>query len=606
MVDVSNLCRALDGLPLAIELAAARTRTLTISEITRRLDDRLTILKDPSSRRPERRRSLRSTIRWSYDLLFPDEQRGLWALATFAGGATLPAVEHVLQKLDVPASAALDVVDRLASRSLLAVDDEPTGATPAAGTAGQTTRFRLLDSIRAFALEAMAEGQLADVALAANARWFADAAGSSTDGVRGADQAEHLAFARAERSNIDAALAWAVGHDPQLALDIARGFGWAWVVLGDSRGAQRLVTALDAVDDRSKPVDRAGALLLAGWIEASSGHLEPARRHVDAAIDLADSLGEVDLRARCAYHLAYVVSHQGEWDHALQLTELSRALYDTLDRPWDQAANALFAARAAISANDLERSICEVTQVQVWLRSVDDPWLRVRGDAVLGELARIQGRYDDAVVYLGTAAETSGRLGFKQTEAYQLSSLGRVQCQAGDYATGTATLALAIEKAEATGDVRLAALARVHLGRVLRAEGHRADARTSLEAASHFHRRSGGGEQGALGECLLAAMDAVDHLPGARDRLVAILAASRGEVSPMSWCSRSTRSPGPPPPQAKQPRPTGCWRRPTGVCASPRTSSPSTTGSTPGGRGRSWRTWKRHEDMTFIGARRAR
>ena len=110
-----RLCRALDGLPLAIELAAARTKTLSIVEITRRLDDRFNILSDPTSRRPERRRALRATIRWSYELLFPDDQRGLWALATFADGASLSAVEFVLQALDVPAAAAIDVVGRLAT-----------------------------------------------------------------------------------------------------------------------------------------------------------------------------------------------------------------------------------------------------------------------------------------------------------------------------------------------------------------------------------------------------------------------------------------------------------------------------------------------------------
>ena len=87
--EVHELCRALDGLPLAIELAAARTRTLPVEEIARRLDDRFAVLHDPTSRKPERRRALRATIGWSYDLLFPDDQRGLWALAAFSGGAPL-------------------------------------------------------------------------------------------------------------------------------------------------------------------------------------------------------------------------------------------------------------------------------------------------------------------------------------------------------------------------------------------------------------------------------------------------------------------------------------------------------------------------------------
>src|SRR5204863_5278391 len=114
-------------------------------------------------------------------------------------------------------------------------------------------------------------------ALAAHAAWFAQAAAASTHGVRSADQAGYLALARAERANIDAALAWSVTNDPRLALRLATGFGWAWIVLGDSRGAQRILTALDAIGDDAPPRDRADALLLAGWIEASTGHLEPAR-----------------------------------------------------------------------------------------------------------------------------------------------------------------------------------------------------------------------------------------------------------------------------------------------------------------------------------------
>ena len=372
-----ELCRSLDGLPLAIELAAARTRTLSIAEISRRLDDRFSVLSDPASRKPERRRALRATIGWSYDLLFPDDKRGLWALATFAGGAPLPAVEAVLAALDVPASAAIDVIGRLAARSLVIVE--------------QGERYRLLDSIRAFALESMAEAGATGDALAAHAAWYGAAAGASTAGVRSSRQAEYLAFARRERPNLDAALAWSAANDPPLALRIADGFGWAWIVLGDSRGAERLLAGLAAAGEAAPASERASAYLLAAWIEASTGHLELAREHVGIAAGLAE---DADLRARCDYYLAYVVSHHGEWEHALELTARSAA---GLEHAWDQAANALFAARAAISAGDRERAAAARDEVERWLREVDDPWLHVRRDAMLGELARVEHRFDDAV-----------------------------------------------------------------------------------------------------------------------------------------------------------------------------------------------------------------
>ena len=517
--EIDELCRSLDGLPLAIELAAARTRTLSVAEITRRLDDRFEVLSDPASRRPERRRALKSTISWSYDLLFPDDQRGLWALAPFAGGATLAAVESVLESLDVPASAAIDVVGRLASRSLLIVDEEPA--------AGPSSRYRLLDSIRAFALDAATGAGLAPEAHDAHAAWFATAAASSTDGVRGSRQAEHLAFARTERANLDVALTWSAAHDPRRALAIANGFGWAWIVLGDSRGAQRILTALDAVGGDAPAAARATAMLLAGWIEASTGNLELARGHVLGASALATAAGDVDLEARAAYHLAYVVSHQGSWGEALALTDRSRALYEGLDRPWDQAANELFAARAAISAGEGRRAAIALEAASGWLGAVHDPWLHVRHEAALGELARVEHRFDDAVHHLGRAVETSGRLGFKQTEAYQTSSLGRAQGQAGHDAAAAATLQIAIDRAEATGDVRLAALARVHLGRILRTLGRTVEACSALESANQWHRKAGGGEQAALGECLLAAMDAAAGRPGAAERLAADLDRAR-------------------------------------------------------------------------------
>ena len=118
-----ELCRSLDGLPLAIELAAARTRTLSIEEIARRLDDRFSVLSDPTSRKPERRRALKATIGWSYELLFPDDQRGLWALATFAGGAPLRRGRVGARGARRAGVGGDRRRGRLASRSLVIVDE---------------------------------------------------------------------------------------------------------------------------------------------------------------------------------------------------------------------------------------------------------------------------------------------------------------------------------------------------------------------------------------------------------------------------------------------------------------------------------------------------
>ncbi len=234
---IELVCRSLDGLPLAIELAASRVKALSVAEIARRLDDRFTVLGDPTGQRPARQRTLQAALAWSYDLLFPDDQRGLWALACFAGGGPLEAVEQVLAALGVPGPAALDVVGRLVDRSLVDLDVDPTGGV----------RYRLLDSVQAFSSDRLQEAGLADVACGAHARWLAEAAGRAESGVRGPEQAAQLELVRSERANIDAALAWTALHDRLLGVRIVRGFGWAWVVIGDGvDGAGRIRQALDA------------------------------------------------------------------------------------------------------------------------------------------------------------------------------------------------------------------------------------------------------------------------------------------------------------------------------------------------------------------------
>src|SRR4051794_3103506 len=176
---VEQLCRALDCLPLAVELAAARTRIMTVAEIARRLDDRFTLLTDPMSTRPERRRALSAAISWSYDLLFPDDQRGLWAPPQRRGGARMRAADPAVSALDPPAGSALDIVDRLVDRSLITVDPD--------GTAG--TRYRLLDSVRAFAADRAAEAGAAGAAGDAQVSWAARFAPPGARSGRGPDPA---------------------------------------------------------------------------------------------------------------------------------------------------------------------------------------------------------------------------------------------------------------------------------------------------------------------------------------------------------------------------------------------------------------------------------
>jgi predicted ATPase/DNA-binding SARP family transcriptional activator len=505
---VAQLCRALDCLPLAIELAAARTRIMSVPEIVRRLDDRFPLLADPTSTRPERRRTLSAAISWSYDLLFPDDQRGLWALAQFPGGATMPALEHVLNALELPAGSALDIVDRLVDRSLVTVDAD--------GTAG--TRYRLLDSVRAFAADRAAEAGAAGAAADALVSWTARFAATVAGSVRGHDQAQQVGATAAERATIDAALDRARGTNPLTGLRIAVDLGWAWVLLDDGSAPGRLRAARLAVDSPPRELE-VGALLLESWFEAMSGDLTPARTLLDRATALAE--GNASLAVLARWYGGFVLPQEGRAAEALAELATCRDAYAATGATWEEGGTALLAAFACLALGDTAggRTACEEA-IRI-LRPTGDAWALLHAEGALGRIAHAEQRFTDAARHHGFAAESADRLGFGGAAALHRVQLGRAQQQAGDPAAAD-TLQRAVDGAQLAGDRRLLTLAQVAQADVLRSAGDRPAARTLLETANRWYAESGAGEGATLAACLRATMRAEDGEPGAQQDLRSI------------------------------------------------------------------------------------
>ncbi len=496
-VVVEQICRSLDGLPLAIELAAARTRSLSVPEIARRLDDRFALLRDPTSRAPERRRALEAAIGWSYGLLFPDDQRGLWALSAFAGGAPLDAAEEVLGALGVPGESAVDVVGRLVDRSLVSLE----------GADGGEVRYRLLDSIRDFAQHRLAEAGLGDTAARAHAAWFARAADRSAATVRGAAQPDCLALVRQERSNIDAALAWSSAHDPLVGLRIATGFGWSWVVLGDGvAGARRLHGALLAAERLAQPDQRVQALLLSGWLEASAGDVDRAAADLEEALALASALSDERLVADAWRHLAFARVQQGRPQEVVELTTSSLEVYRALGLGWETAASLVLAAYGSTVLGDLAGAAAAAEEAVQLLTRLGDAWGLLHAEAMLGTIAQAEHRFEDAARSLAAAAAAAGRLGFPGQAALHLTTLGRVDQRRGHHEAAAGSLQRAVAAATEGGDHRMAATARVTLARILRAVGDAASARGLLEENDRWFRTYGGGEWALVTRCLLGAL----------------------------------------------------------------------------------------------------
>jgi predicted ATPase len=456
---VAQLCRALDCLPLAIELAAARTRILSVPEIVQRLDDRFALLADPTSGRPERQRTLGAALSWSYDLLFPDDRRGLWALAQFPAGATLSALESVLVAVDVPGGAVLDVVDRLVDRSLVTVHAEGPG----------DTRYRLLDSVRAFAAARAAEAGAGEVLADALVAWVADLAAAVARDVRGPGQAVRVAAAAAERATIDAALDRARVAEPVTGLRIAVDLGWAWVLLDDGAAAGRLSSARVAVD-RPPPDLEVPALLLESWIEAMAGDLRPARTLLDRATALAGD--DPALADPVRWYGGFVLTQEGRAAEALEGLARCRDSYAAAGAVWEEGGSLLLAAFAHLAQGDVVagRAACE--EAIAILQPVGDAWGLLHAEGALGRIAQAEQRFADAARHHRFAAEAADRLGFGGAAALHRVQLGRAQHLAGD-AGAVGTLDRAVAGARVAGDRRLLAMAQVAQAEVLRASGDR-------------------------------------------------------------------------------------------------------------------------------------
>lgn len=443
----------------------------------------------------------------------------LWAIAGFTGGGPLAAVVAVAEAVGVPESVTLDVVDRLADRSMVVVD---VGA-------GGAVRYRLLESLRAFALGKLAETGLADDVRDAQMAWFAGAAELATAEYRGPRQARHLAVARDERANIDAALDWAAQRDPAAGLRIALGFGWAWVVLGEgASAATRLRRAEAAAAERTSVADRATALALAGWNEVG-GDVGRALAESERAVALADLSSDDAARAVSRFALAFGLIHSGRARDALDILDRWRSTAVGRAPDWDLAMAAVLVGYAALASGDPLRAAAACAQAGPLVPALGDDWLTGHVESILGEVARAQGRLADADRHLQAAADSAHRATAFAAEGFHLANLGRVRQLAGDDAGAAAALERGIAIIEGVGLMRALALSRILLARVRLSLDDRAGARAELLAAVRWFRESGGGDEALLASVTLAATDAEDGVADASDRLAELLDTARAD-----------------------------------------------------------------------------
>ncbi|HET9937185.1 MAG TPA: BTAD domain-containing putative transcriptional regulator [Gaiella sp.] len=417
--DLLEICRRVDGLPLAIELAAARIRTLPTAVLRERLEERLALLTGGPRDLPARQQTLRETIDWSYDLLDDDERALLARLSVFPAGATLDAVGRVC--LGGDDARALDLVERLLDASLLVVHDGLV-----------ERRYRMLETVRQYAAGRLQDGDGAETARR-HAEWCLALAETAEQELSGKDQSRWFATLEAEHDNLRAALDHlGADGDRTLRLRLTVALSRFWYVRGYlSEGRGRLDEALADGDElpaqllrRAHTASAAHALL--------QGDYAAATRSSEAALEAARRDGEPRFVANALSNLGAIVLAAGDPDRAAaaleEAVELARDVGDT--RIAALAINNL--GDVALTTGDYRRARPLFEESHELLVARGDTANIARSlfnrgavDLMLGDHVAADGRFRDALVL---ADET----GDKEDLAWCLEGLASVAAVAGD------------------------------------------------------------------------------------------------------------------------------------------------------------------------------
>ncbi len=479
---VAAICRRLDGIPLALEMAATRVRALGVHELLDRLDDRFRLLATGHRDAPARQRTLRAVIDWSWELLSEAERAVLSGLAVHAESCSLEAAERVCGGDDV-----VDQVVRLVGRSLVVVLPGP--------------RYRLLESVAAYCLEQLRERGELDALRRAHLDYYTDLAERADGRLRGGEQRTWLRRLTAEGPNLRTALDHAVRiGDADVALRLVNAQAWYWFLRGRLREGQRsLSTALSVVGGDERERVRATAWLagFAALIGEGGGLAEQAAKALAAFEGVDDPAG----LARAQWFLSHVLNGSGDLDALADLAGRSLAGFTAVGDRWGAAAalSTLAAqARPRGSLGDARR--CAERSAEVF-RALGDRWGQVKVADVLSSLAEIDGDYDEAERLHLEALRGAEELGLSIEMSYELSGLGRIELLRGDYERAEGLHWQAMRLATEQSHLRGVQFAEVGLGIGARRQGRLDKAEKHLTAWLEWCR----GIDGELGVALIMA-----------------------------------------------------------------------------------------------------
>ena len=466
---VADVCRRLDGIPLAIELAATHVASLAPEQIAERLGDRFRLLSVGRRTGLPHHRTLWALVDWSYDLLSEPERALLRRLSAFSGGCTLDAAEAVSSGLGVERAEVAGLLGQLVDKSLVVAEQQGAGV-----------RYCQLETLREYGRERLREACEAAPTLDRHLAWCLSLAERGDIQLRGHEQGAWLLLLEAEHDNLRAALAWSLAgpitiRAPGAAdanrteramrgLELACALGWFWAVRGHFGEGRRWLEAMLAVAGEVPPSVRAMILDRAALIVGAQGEYRPATAYLDAALTLARRAGDDRVLADAARQRAYLAANEGDFAAAEALGAQSLAAARRLDDPWEVAQAAFLRSHVARHRGDRDEALALADESLALFRAAGDR----RGVAcalyTLGALARERGELDRAAELLGISLAEARALGNEDLASWAFFELGVAAALRSDRASASALLSDAALRFRDLGNVRGLANSILELG----------------------------------------------------------------------------------------------------------------------------------------------
>jgi predicted ATPase/DNA-binding SARP family transcriptional activator len=420
--DVISICRQLDGLPLALELAATRVRSLGVRELAVRLDDRFRLL---SARRPEapaRQQTLRAVIDWSWELLTEPEQKVLRRLAVHSGGCRLAAAEQVCSGDGVDQAEVAELLARLVDRSLVVADGQPL------------PRYRLPESVSAYCRQRLQEaGELASTQ-ARHRQYYTSFAEHADPRLRGPQQREWLQALDAETANLQAALTDAARHrDAVTALRLTCALAWYWVLRGRlDDGSRSLLTALTVPGPAPEELRTTAQTWYTAIARLAGQEPDSTVRVRGRLPDPTVHASDPTALARAQGLLAVVTPAEAEEFGGEDLVERVLQTAEATGYEWGVAAALSTRAWRALLRSDIAAVRRDAERSVALFRRIGDPWGILHAIDPLATLARLTGDWQQARQLHLDGLTLAEELGLWPKVAYELCELGCLALETGD------------------------------------------------------------------------------------------------------------------------------------------------------------------------------